>query len=87
MRNLRRSRNDKHGNFKLAALKDRPTSLPRPLTLLAADIFAPLAVAKQKRLVSKASDKINRNPSAKWHNCTICGRTSKVTTSRLKFKL
>ncbi|WP_298103325.1 hypothetical protein [uncultured Campylobacter sp.] len=49
--------NGKHGNSKLAALKGRPTSLPRPLTLLAADIFAPLAVAKQTRLVSKASDK------------------------------
>ncbi|WP_298041378.1 hypothetical protein [uncultured Campylobacter sp.] len=47
--------NGKHRNSKFAALKGRPTSLPRPLTLLAADIFAPLAVAKQKRLVSKAS--------------------------------
>ncbi|EEV17484.1 hypothetical protein CAMGR0001_0075 [Campylobacter gracilis RM3268] len=37
---LRRNRNDKHRNSKLAALKDRPASLPRPLTLLAADIFA-----------------------------------------------
>ena len=32
--------NGKHGNSKLAALKDRQARLPRPLTLLAADIFA-----------------------------------------------
>ena len=30
----------KETNSKLGALKDRPVSLPRPLTLLAADIFA-----------------------------------------------
>jgi hypothetical protein len=62
---LRCSRNGRHGNSKLGALKDRPARLPRPLTLLAADIFAPLAVAKQARLANKASGKINRNSSAK----------------------
>jgi len=80
--------NGKHGNSKLAALKDRPVSLPRPLTPLAAVIFAFASRGKANAASSaKLAIKINRNPSAKWHNCTIYGRASKTKASRLNFKI
>nr|WP_314120163.1 hypothetical protein [uncultured Campylobacter sp.] len=49
--------NGKHGNSKLAALKDGSARLPRPPTHSSRIYLLPLAAAKQVRLVSKASDK------------------------------
>ncbi|RKV94725.1 MAG: hypothetical protein D8H92_08545, partial [Campylobacter sp.] len=60
------AKNGKHGNSKLAALKDGSARLPRPPTHSSRIYLLPLAAAKQTRLVSKAINKINRsNPSAK----------------------